>query len=113
MARSTNGLVLYNGQSQGDFVELALVDGFVHYNFNLGGPSNKRCVVHRPNWCTILIMSFCVVASSLLGEWQAVNCHWESTNFPIRSNSRVSLGEWHRVVVTRKSKEGTLQINDE
>jgi len=44
MARSLNGLILYNGQSKGDFVELSLVDGYLHYSFNLGGQSSKRCV---------------------------------------------------------------------
>lgn len=42
MARSPNGVIFYNGQSKGDFVELSLVEGFLHYSFNLGGQSNKR-----------------------------------------------------------------------
>ena len=47
MARSPNGIILYNGQSKGDFVELSLVEGYVHYSFNLGGQSNKRWVCSR------------------------------------------------------------------
>lgn len=45
MARSPNGIVLYNGQSKGDFVELAIVDGYVQYSFNLGGQNNKNGIV--------------------------------------------------------------------
>lgn len=77
MARSPNGIILYNGQSKGDFVELSLVEGYVHYSFNLGGQSNK------------------------------------SGTLAIKSNTQLSLGEWHRVVVTRNVKEGILEINDE
>lgn len=44
MTRSPNGLIMYNGQTQGDFIELLLEDSFLFFNFNLGGKQNKRLV---------------------------------------------------------------------
>lgn len=39
LTRSPNGLLLYNGQKPGgvgDFVALTLLNGFLHFTFNLG-----------------------------------------------------------------------------
>lgn len=45
MTRSPNGLIMFNGHSQGDFLQLDLQDGFIHFGFNLGNPQNKSASV--------------------------------------------------------------------
>lgn len=42
-----------------------------------------------------------------------VNLLFHSGLVNIRSNVALRLGEWHRIVITRKLKEGTLQIDQQ
>ena len=42
MTRALNGLIMFNGHSQGDFLQLYLNQGFIYFDFNLGNPQNKR-----------------------------------------------------------------------
>ncbi|KAH9416857.1 hypothetical protein DERP_011972 [Dermatophagoides pteronyssinus] len=77
MTRALNGLIMFNGHSQGDFLQLHLNQGFIYFDFNLGNPQNK------------------------------------SGNVSIKSQNRLKLGEWHRIVMIRQSKIGMLQMDDE
>lgn len=45
MARSPDGLILFNGYTEGDFLQLKLEQGFIKFDFNLGSPQNKSSSV--------------------------------------------------------------------
>uniref|UniRef100_T1L3L3 Agrin n=1 Tax=Tetranychus urticae TaxID=32264 RepID=T1L3L3_TETUR len=117
LSRDINGLLFYNGQhsshAKGDFISLNIVDSFIQFSFNLGSinPSeSKRFLrINSTFLRTLEIIDFFFLCFTIQ-LWLTLNAP-SSGLVTLRSESKISIGEWHSVRITRNRKQGGLQLD--
>lgn len=68
MARTLNGTILFNEHKQGDYVELFIRNGFVHFEFNLGDGSSSKGTVSIRSAKPLAVGEWYRIAASQRGK---------------------------------------------